>query len=130
MNVRLSAPAVSTALMFSHVFWGAGYAFGPPRLTSSGSYRVALDWAAATVWGWLFLVGAAATVVAPHLPWWGSVVAHSLASLPLAGFATALIAAQVAGYSEGWGGPLAYLAAITFHAVLGLARVRGETVGE
>jgi hypothetical protein len=93
VKVQLSAPAVSAALMFAHAFWGAGYAFGPPRLTSSGSLNRV-----------------------------GSAVAHVLAAAPLVAFVVALAVAQVLGYAEGWGGVLAFVVAAVFHAVLVQAR--------
>jgi hypothetical protein len=122
VKVQLSAPAVSAALMFAHAFWGAGYAFGPPRLTSSGSLRVAVEWLPGPVWGWLFLAGFALTAAASSLNRVGSAVAHVLAAAPLVAFVVALAVAQVLGYAEGWGGVLAFVVAAVFHAVLVQAR--------
>lgn len=126
MKVQLSAATVNFALMVAHVYWGAGYTWGPPRFTASGSYQVALAWLPATSWGLLFLAGAACTVAAPWLLRAGSAVLHVLAAAPLVAFALALLAAQVAGYSEGWGGLLTYLVAALFHGVLVRARYSPE----
>lgn len=126
MKVRLSAPAVSAALMFAHAFWGAGYAFGPARLASSGSLRVAIEWLPGPVWGWLFLAGFALTAAASSLNRFGSAVAHVLAAAPIVAFVLALALAQAFGYSEGWGGVLAFVVAIVFHAVLVQARFARE----
>jgi hypothetical protein len=124
--VRIPAWAANAILVLSHVYWGAGYAFGPPRLTGSGSFTVALTWAPATVWGWLFLAGGALTLAAPWLARWGSAAVHTLASLPLLGFAAALAGAQIAGTSEGWGGLLAFLLVAALHALLAAARLHPE----
>lgn len=123
MKVVVPAPAVSALLVLTHIYWGAGYAFGPPRLTASGSYRVALEWATATSWGWAFLVGGALTWVAALLPPWGSAAAHLLAAVPVVVFAVALIAAQALGYSEGWGGIITYLLIAILHGLLVAARL-------
>ncbi len=122
MTVRLPAWVANAILVFAHVYWGAGYAFGPARFTASRSYTYVLDWAPAILWGWWFLGGALLTAVAPWLIRWGSGLAHVLASLPLAAFSVALIAAQVAGLSEGWGGVIAYLLIIALHGLLVAAR--------
>lgn len=129
MKVQISAPAASGALMFAHVFWGAGYAFGPARLTSSGSLRVAMEWAPGPVWGWAFLAGFALTLVASWLNRLGSAIAHTLAALPIVAFVAALAVAQFAGYSEAWGGVLAYVVAVVAHAVLVRARYSPEETG-
>lgn len=126
MTVTIRAAALNVVLVFVHVYWGAGYAFGPPRLTSSGSLRVAIEWAPGPWWGWAFLVGAALTVAAPWLRRAGSAAAHVLASLPLLAWSTALLTAQALGYSEGWGGVLAFLAAAALHALLVRARYSRE----
>jgi hypothetical protein len=129
VKVHLSAPATTGSLIFAHVFWGAGYAFGPARLTVSGSLRVAMEWAPGRMWGWLFLAGAAATIAAPHLPRVASAVLHAAAAAPVAGFVVALSVAQAVGYSEGWGGVLAFVVAIVLHAVLVQARFSAEEAG-
>lgn len=126
MKVRLSAPAISAALMFAHAFWGAGYAFGPARLASSGSLRVAIEWLPGPVWGWLFLAGFGLTAVASSLNRVGSAAAHVLAAVPLVAFVLALAIAQAVGYAEGWGGVLAFVVAVVFHAVLIRARFAAE----
>ncbi len=126
MTVRVPAWTANVVLVFCHVYWGAGYAFGPRRFTASRSYAVALDWAPATLWGWWFLAGAALTLIAPWLIRWGSALAHLIASLPLLAFATALGAAQVAGLSEGWGGLIAWLLIAVGHGMLIAARLHPE----
>ncbi len=122
MKVVLSAPVVNGVLIFCHAYWGAGYAFGPPRLTSSGSLRVAIEWAPGTWWGWAFLVGAGLTVLAPWLRRAGSATLHGLAALPLIAWSAALITAQVVGYSEAWGGVIAFAGAVALHGALIAAR--------
>lgn len=126
MRVSLPATAINAALMFAHVYWGAGYLFGPPRFTSSGSLAVAVAWAPGPAWGAWFLAGALLTLAAPWLQRAGSAVLHVLAALPLAAFVVALAAAQITQQSEGWGGLLAFLAAAVFHLVLVRARFSAE----
>ena len=122
--VAVPAAYVNIGLIVTHGYFGAGYAWGPPRLTASGSYTVALQWLPAQAWGWLILAGAVLSIAAP----WGShllsAAAHVLAAAPLLALAVAIVAADVAGYSEGWGGPLLFSAPAVAHLLIVSARFR------
>lgn len=126
LTVTVRAATLNVALIVVHTYFGAGYVLGPPRLTASGSYTVALTWLPAQAWGWLILAGAALSLLAPWCPARGSAVAHALAAAPMLGFAAAIAAADVAGYSEGWGGPALFAAPALVHLLIVSARYRRE----
>lgn len=126
-GLHLTAPprVVTGVLICTHVYMCCGY-FGPPRLTSSGSYAYVLAWAPQQVWGWALVIGAALTTVAPWLNRWGSTIAHTAAALPFAALLVAFQLAQLAHTSEGWGA-LLMVYPVTGHVLLIAARHHPET---
>jgi hypothetical protein len=124
VSIRVRAPWLTAALAAGHAYFGAGYAFGPVRYGSSPGFRYLLDVAPLRLWGVAFLLGALLTVTAPHLNHWGSLALHLLACLPPAAFAVGFAAADLAGLTVGWGGPVLWTMPVIGHAVLVVARLQ------
>jgi hypothetical protein len=121
----VSGPSLQMALVVGHVYVGIGYLLSP-RLSSEGSYAVALALAPANVWGWAIVAGAPIALLAPLVPFPAAAALRVLAAAPPALFALALLAAQVTGTAEGWGRPLAYVVPAILHGLLLRARHRWE----
>lgn len=125
MTVSVSLRAVQMALVIGHIYVGVGYLLSP-RLASSGSYAVALEFASAQAWGWAIVAGAPITLLAPLVPLPAAVALRVIAAAPPTLFAVALLAAQVVGTAEGWGRPLAYVVPAVLHLLVLRARLRWE----
>lgn len=125
MTTRLHTAYFTAWLMFCHAYLGAGYAFGPPRLTSAASYQFILSIAPGRVWGWMFLTGAMLTLLAPHVNHWLSGACHVVSSAPYLAFATGLALGDVNAVTRGWGGPVLWATPVVLgHAVVVLTRFR------
>lgn len=123
MILHVRAPLVATLLILCHVYFGAGWALGPPRLMSSGSFTIARDIAAPTAWGWTLLAGAALCLLTGWVPKWPAVLLRAVAAVPLAGLAVSIATADLLGMSQGWGGPLLFAAPVLLHAWIIRARL-------
>ncbi len=121
MKITLSWVGVQMSLVIGHVYVGIGYLLSP-RLSSSGSYAVALQVAPAHLWGWSIVAGAPIALLAPLVPFPAAVALRLLAATPPLLLAVALLAAQLTGDSEGWGRPLAYVMPAVLHALMLRAR--------
>jgi len=128
VKIVLQARLVSYALFVGHVYWGAGYLLGPPRIYSSGSYRVVMSWLTAHTWGWLFVACAIGCLLTPTVPRALSAAVHGFAAAVLLTFAAGLGAAQVVGTSQGWGGPVLFLGPAVFHVLIVRARYQRPKV--
>lgn len=122
MKIVVSAPAVALALAMLHLYSGLAFLAGPPRSYSSGSYSLVMSWLSADMWGALFLVSAALTLLAPHLNRAGSAIAHALPVAVLLTFGVGLLLTEILQRNEGWGGPVLYAAPALFHPLLVRAR--------
>jgi hypothetical protein len=121
--LHVRAPLVATLLLLCHVYFGAGWALGPPRLMSSGSFAIARDIASPTAWGWALLAGAALCLATGWVPKWPAVLLRVAAAAPLAGLAGSTVLADVLGLSQGWGGPILFGAPVLLHAWIIRARL-------
>lgn len=124
MILTVRAPLVATLLILGHVYFGAGWALGPDRLMSSGSFSIARDIAAPGAWGCALLAGAVLCIASGWLPTWAAVTARIVAAVPLAGLAVSIAAADLLGLSQGWGGPLLFGTPVLLHAWI----IRGRIV--
>lgn len=123
--VRAEARWVSVLLIATHAFMAFGF-LGAPRLYSSPSYTYVLVMAPAWIWGWMFIIGAAATMLAPHGNRYWSAANHVVAAIPLISLWIGFILAQTAGLAQGWGGVGLLLYPIFGHYMVVRARFHPE----
>lgn len=125
MTTRMRMAYFTAWLMFCHAYLGAGYAFGPARLTSAPSFQFILAVAPAHMWGWFLMLGAVLTMAAPYMNHWFSLLCHVLASLPYLGFAVGLAMGDLNAVTHGWGGPVLWATPVVLgHAVCAVTRFR------
>jgi hypothetical protein len=127
MTTRMRLAYFTAWLMFCHAYLGVGYALGPERLTSAPSFQYILAVASGRTWGWWFIAGAFFTVTAPHLNHWGSLICHSIASVPYLAFAVGIALGDLNAVTRGWGGPVLWATPVVLgHVVCVVTRFRVE----